>query len=140
MLVARFVQLLALCVHSFFPSTNLNQTQSIENRSQRCGTWDSQWFIRYRQSFFHRGSYRITPLAKKDVQDNNQSAENKKDRHQKPLPHSVLHLASIHDVLAVRSISLTTYACASVENKQKVRGDVGIRSVSGYRVKQGAPG
>jgi len=122
MLVAQFVLLLAICVHPFFPSTNLNQTQLIENRSQRRGTWVSQSFIRYRQSFFHRGSYRITPLAKKDVQHKNQSAENKKDRHQKPLAHSVLHVAAIHDVLAVRSISLTTYAFASVEDKQKVSG------------------
>jgi hypothetical protein len=45
---------------------------------------------------------RITGLAKEHVQHNYQTAENKKDRQQKPLSHLVLHRAAIHDILAVR--------------------------------------
>jgi hypothetical protein len=48
------------------------------------------------------------------VQDNNQSAEKKKDRQQKSLSHLVLHRAAIHDVLAVR-LSVTSFSLNEVK-------------------------
>jgi hypothetical protein len=61
-------------------------------------------------------------LVVKDVQNNNQSAENKNGRQQKPLPHPVLYGDAMHVLFARQSISPTTYARACMENKRKVKG------------------
>lgn len=62
-----------------------------------------------------------------DVLHKNESAENKKDRQQKALPHFVFYRDAIHDVLTLRSISLTLYARACGGNKRKVRGYARVR-------------